>query len=203
MTETGNQFNVRQRVRIIEEDGAVINVGKIATVEQIGVSTEGIPICYIRIDRSDELVSFPQQYLEPIMTTPSSLFANDLSLPWDPSPPKERLSKFADNNWLAAHILETLLFYDYVIIPTVDYSIIVPLVHWLGVPIFKELLESHAISFVRTTGSLAYIGNGVGLSVFEIRPSKEKGENEPWWVKVHRTLYCRYSPAAIPGESCT
>ena len=186
MTETGNQFKVKQRVRIIEEEGEGIHVGKMATVEQFGVSTEGIPICDVRIDRSGELISFPHRYLEPVVTTPSSLFADDLSLPWDPNPPKDRLSRFADNNWLAGHILETLLFYDRIIIPTIDYSIIVPLVHWLGVPLFKELLESHAISFARTSGSLAYIGNGVGLAMIEIRPGEEKEGKEPWWVKVHR-----------------
>lgn len=185
MTEEGIQLSVGQRVRIIEEEGVPLHIGKMATVERVEISTEGEPICDVRIDRSGELVSFPQRHFKPIVTMPSSLFANDLSLPWDPEP-KERLNRFTNNNWLAAHILEALLFYNHVIVPTVDYSIVVPLVHWLSVPVFKELLEAEAISFVRTSGSLAYIGNGVGLAMFEIRPGKEIEEKEPWWVKVNR-----------------
>jgi hypothetical protein len=179
------QLNVGQRVRIIEEEDPPVHLGKMAVVERVEISTEGDPICVIRIDRFPELVTIPQRYLKPITTISSTLFSNDLSLPWDPEP-KERIDKFTDNNWLAAHILENLLFYNQVIVPTVDFSIVVPLVHWLGVPLFKELLEAQAIIFVRTSGSLAYIGNGVGLAMIEIRPPKEIEEKEPWWVKVHR-----------------
>jgi len=172
-------------VRIIEEEDPAPHVGKMAIVERVWLSPQGEPICDVRIDRTSELVQLPQQYLKSIETMPSSLFANDLSLPWDPEL-EGRVNRFTDNNWLAAHILEMLLFYNRVIVPTVDYSIVVPLVHWLSVPIFKELLESQAVSFVRTSGSLAYIGNGVGLAMVEIRPGKEKEGKEPWWVKVHR-----------------
>ena len=185
MSEKGIQLNIGQRVRVIEEEDPPLHLGKMATVEKVGLSPEGEPICDVRIDRSRELVSLPQRYLRHTATMPSSLFANDLSVPWDPEP-KEWIDKFIDTNWLAAHILENLLFYNQVIVPTVDFSIIVPLVHWLGVPLFKELLEAEAISFVRTSGSLAYIGNGVGLAMFEIRPGKEIEEKEPWWVKVNR-----------------
>ncbi|MCK5182130.1 MAG: hypothetical protein KAQ73_06285, partial [Dehalococcoidia bacterium] len=82
--------------------------------------------------------------------------------------------------------MENLLFYNQLIIPTVDFSIIVPLVHWFGVPILKELITGEAISFVRTSGSLAYEGNGVGLQMLEIRPGKGMEEKEPWFVKVSR-----------------
>jgi len=164
MSEKRMQLNTGQRVRIIEEEGPPVHLGKMAIVERVELPAEGEPICDVRIDRSSELVSLSQQYLKSVETMPSSLFANDLSVPWDPEP-KEWIDKFIDNNWLAAHILENLLFYNQVIVPTVDFSIIVPLVHWLGVPLFKELLEAEAISFVRTSGSLAYIGNGVGLAI--------------------------------------
>ncbi len=185
MSGKEGQLNVGQRVRIVGEEGPPVHLGKMAIVERVEISTEGEPICSIRIDRFPGLVTIPQRYLKPITTISSTLFANDLSLPWDPEP-QERLGRFTDNNWLAAHILENLLFYSRVILPTVDFSIIVPLVHWLGAPLFKELLEANAISFVRTSGSLAYIGNGVGLAMIEIRPGKEIEEKEPWWVKVHR-----------------
>lgn len=70
--------------------------------------------------------------------------------------------------------------------PTTDYSIIIPLVHWLVAPLLSEMLAAHAISFVHTSDMLAYIGNGVGLSIIEIIPGKEVKKPEPWWVKVHR-----------------
>ena len=177
MSKQGIRLNVGQRVRIIEEEDPPVHLGKLAVVERVELPAEGGPICDIRIDRSGELVSLSQQYLKPIETMPSSLLANELSLPWDPEP-KEWIDKFTDNNWLAAHILENLLFYNQVIVPTVDFSIIVPLVHWLGAPLFKELLVAHAISFVRTSGILAYIGNGVGLAMIEIRPGKEIEEKD-------------------------
>ena len=179
------RLNVGQRVRIVEEEDPPVHVGRMAIVERVELSAEVVPTCDVRIDRSSELVSLPQHYLKPVETVPSSLLANNLSVPWDPEP-KEWISKYTDDNWLAAHILENLLFYNQVIIPTVDFSMIVPLVHWLGVPIFKELMEAEAISFVRTSGCLAYSGNGVGLAMLEIRPGKGIEGKEPWWVKVHR-----------------
>ncbi len=103
MSKKGIQLNEGQRVRIIEEEDPPVHLGKMAIVERVELSAEGEPICDVRIDRSSELVSFSQRYLKPVETMPSSLFANDLSLPWDPEP-KERIDKFTDNNWLAAHI---------------------------------------------------------------------------------------------------
>jgi hypothetical protein len=185
MSEKGMRLNVGQRVRIVEEEDPAVHVGKMAIVERVELSAEGVPTCDVRIDRSNELVSLPQQYLKPVETLPSSLMANNLLVPWDPEP-KEWINRYTDNNWLAAHVLETLLFYNQVIVPTVDFSIIVPLVHWLGAPIFKELMVTEAISFVRASGSLAYGGNGVGLAMFEIQPRKKIEEREPWWVKVNR-----------------
>lgn len=176
MNEKRIQLDIGQRVRIIEEEDSSLHIGKMATVEEVKLTVEREPICYVRIDRSKELISLPQRYLKPITTIPSSLLVNNLSLPWDPEP-KERLRRFTDNNWLAAHILETLLFYNQIIVPTTDYSTIVPLVHWLGAPLLSEMLAAHAISFVHTSGMLAYIGNGVGLSIIEIIPGKE-GKNQ-------------------------
>lgn len=185
MSEKGISLNVGQRVRIIEEEDPPVHLGKMAIVERVELSAQGEPICNVRIDRSSELVSLSQQYLKPVETMPSSLLANDLSLPWDPEP-KERIGKFTANNWLAANILENLLFYNQVIVPTFDFSIIAPLVHWLGAPLFKEMLDAHAISFVRMPGGLAYIGNGVGLAIYELRPPQEIEGKEPWWTKVSR-----------------
>ena len=185
MSEKGMYLNVGQRVRVMEDEDPPLLLGKMGIVEEVEIPTGGVPTCDVRIDRSGELVSLPQKYLRPVETVSSSLLANNLSVPWDPEP-KEWIHKYTDNNWIAAHILENLLFYNQLIIPTVDFSIIVPLVHWFGVPILKELITGEAISFVRTSGSLAYEGNGVGLQMLEIRPGKGMEEKEPWFVKVSR-----------------
>ena len=179
------RLTVGQRVRIIEDEEPPALLGKMGIVERVKPHTKGVPTCEVRIDRSGELVSLPEKYLKPVETMPSSLLANNLSVPWDPQP-KEWVDKYTDNNWLGAHILENLLFYNQLIVPTVDFSIIVPLIQWLGVPILKEVIAGEALSFVRTSGSLAYVGNGVGLQMMEIRPGKEMEEKEPWWVKVSR-----------------
>jgi hypothetical protein len=185
MNEERVQLTIGQRVRINEEEDPAPHIGKMATVERVELPAEGEPICQVRIDRSGELIALPQRYLESVVTKPSSLLANDLSMPWDPQP-NSRFKMFTKDNWLAARILETLLFYHQVVVPTTDFSIVVPFVHWLGVPLFKELLEAHAISFVRMSGSLAYIGNGVGLAMYEIRPGEETKKAEPWWIKASR-----------------
>lgn len=179
------QLTIGQRVRINEENDPPLHVGKMAIVERIERSAEREPVCYIRVDRSGELVSLPQQYLRPILTMPSSILANDLSMPWDLEP-NSRFGMFVKDNWLAAHVLEMLLFYNQIVVPTTDYSIVVPFVHWLGVPLFKELLDAEAISFVRTCRGLAYVGNGVGLAMYEIRPGEHIEKTEPWWTKASR-----------------
>jgi len=183
MNNSTVRYAVGQRVRINEEEDPATHVGKMAVVERVELPDEGEPICVLKVDRMDEPVTLPQRYLRPIVMAPSSLLANDLFLPWDMDNPHPRLQKYTEDNRLAGHILETLLFYDHVVIPTVDYSIIVPLVHWLGIGVFREMLEAQAFSFVRFTGSLAYIGNGNGLAMFEIRPGAKP---EPWWIRAAR-----------------
>ena len=179
------RLNVGQRVRVVEDEEPPVLLGKMAIVETVKLPAKGVPTCEVRIDRSGELVSLPEKHLKPVETVPSSLLANNLSVPWDPEP-EEWIDKYTDNSCVAAHILENLLFYNRLIVPTIDFSIIVPLVHWLGVPILNEIITGEAISFVRTSGSLAYAGNGVGLQMMEIRPGKGMAEKEPWWVKVNR-----------------
>ena len=169
-----------QRVRINEEEEPVAHVGKMAVVERVEFPEDGEPVCVLRVDRIADLVSLPQRYLEPIATTPSSLLANDLYLPWDLDDPHPRLQSYTKDRWLAGKVVETLLFYNRVVVPTVDYSIIVPLVHWLGIHVLVEMLEAEALSFVRFTGTLGYSGNGVGLVNFELRPGDKP---EPWWMR--------------------
>ena len=121
------------------------------------------------------MISFPQRFLTHVTPLPSTLLANDLFLPWDLDPrdldpPGRRLRAYTEDRELAGQVLERLLFYDRVVVPTVDFSIVVPLVHWIGVPLLRELLVSEALSFVRFKGTLGYAGNGRGLVLFERHP---------------------------------
>ena len=177
-------FTVGQRVRINKEDDPPIHLGKLAVVERIELPDNSEPVCVLKIDRIPELLSLPQSYLEALVTQPSSLLANDLFLPWDMDDPGPRLRTYIEDSGLAGNLLETLLFYDRVVVPTVDYSIVVPLVHWLGIEVLRDMLVSEALSFVRYAGGLAYLGNGNGLAIFELYPPADKPDE--WWVRAAR-----------------
>jgi len=180
------EYVVGQRVRINAEPEDVepgTYAGKMAIVEKIDSPRNGEPTCILRVDRHSDPVSLPSNSLEPMITHPCTLLANDLFLPWDMNDPAPRLRAFTEDRRLAGHILETLFIYDRVIIPTVDYSIIVPLVHWIGIPVLREMLESEAISFVRITGGLGYAGGGHGLMTFELHPGDKP---DTWWMRAAR-----------------
>lgn len=182
-----SEYAMGQRVRIHAEPENVkpgTYAGKMATVERIDSADNGEPIFVLRVDRFSEPISLPQSFLEPVVTHPSSLLANDLFLPWDMDDPAPRLRAFTEDRRLAGHILETLFIYNRVMVPTVDYSIIVPLVHWIGIPVLREMLESEAISFVRFRGGLGYGGSGHGLMTFEIHPGEKP---DLWWIRAARS----------------
>ena len=201
---------IGKRVRINEEPSEVpwaTYAGKMAIVKGLDVSDTGAPMCMLKIDRVTELARLPEAYLETLEPQPSSLLANHLFLPWDMNDPKPRLDAFLQDNWLAGHILEVMMFYDQIIVPTVDFAIIVPLVHWLGPPILKEMLESGALSFVRFRGGLAYDGRpNRGLHTFEIHPAPEKPE-EAFWIHAARcpaaeavTLQLQHRLSGLPEQ---
>lgn len=50
MNEKRIQLDIGQRVRIIEEEGSSLHIGKMATVEEVKLTVEREPICYVRID---------------------------------------------------------------------------------------------------------------------------------------------------------
>jgi len=182
-----HMFEAGQRVRVNEEDAPHTHVGKIGVIQRPHPGNDGEPAWELKIDRIPETISFPQKFLTPVVPRPSTLLANDLFLPWDLNPPGRRLRAYTEDRELAGQVMERLLFYDRVVVPTVDFSIVVPLVHWIGIPILRELLESDALSFVRFKGTLGYAGNGRGLVLFELHPGEHPGENldkEQWWQRV-------------------
>ena len=139
----------------------------------------------IRLDFTRELLEIPSAFVERIRVTPSTLLANDLLLHWDMGDPSRRLDAFLQDRALAGRVMEQLLLYDRVVVPTVDFSIIVPLIHWLGADVVVEMLVTEALSFVRFRGGLSYVGNGVGLSQYEILPSDEN-PSDPFWMEAAR-----------------
>jgi len=175
----GSRISVGQRVRIDEQDEPANHVGRMATVEKVDESAKD-SICLINVDWEPEPLSLPARYLLPIQPVPSSLLANDLYLPWDPDLPADRLSAFTNDATLAGIVLEDLFFYDRIVIPTVDFAIIVPLVHWLGLPLLTEMLASQALSFIRYRGSLGYVANGHGLELYELHQGQAKADL--WWA---------------------
>ena len=73
-------------------------------------------------------------------------------------------------------LVQQLLVYDQVVIPTVDFGIVPILIDWLGVHGLRSALESKAFRFLRRSNMLAYAGNGVGLSTVKVVPPA----NTPW-----------------------
>lgn len=175
-------FAVGQRVRIEGEDEPIKHIGKLATIERIETAERGEPVCVLKVDRVATPVALPQNYLKLIKPTPSSILANDLFLPWDVDDPSARLFAYMSDKAIAGRISEALLFHNRIVIPTVDYAIVVPLVHWLGPDLFKDMLTSEALSFVRYRGGLCYTAYGEGLATFEIHPGDEK--QAVWWSRV-------------------
>lgn len=75
-------------------------------------------------------------------------------------------------------ILDAVVLYDRVIIPTDDFFSLVVLVEHIGDHALIELLDSEIISFVRLVGGLAYAGNGIGLSSFQVK-DRDNGFSSP------------------------
>lgn len=72
-------------------------------------------------------------------------------------------------------LIESLLLYDNIVLPTQDFLTLSVLVGVLGENEVIELLESKSISFLRVKGSLAYLGNGGGVQSYLIG-----GPNQPF-----------------------
>lgn len=73
-----------------------------------------------------------------------------------------------------SRLLDSLMLYDTVYIPTQDFMSASVLVGVLGDKAALEMLEAGDIKFIRLQGSLAYIGNGGGLQSYEILSDTEE-----------------------------
>jgi len=78
-----------------------------------------------------------------------------------------------------SHLANQLLLYESIIIPTKDFGILPILISWLGLGLATHLLKSRAIEFLHLPSMLSYVGNGVGISAFLIKPSDSRSFE--WW----------------------
>ncbi len=67
-----------------------------------------------------------------------------------------------------AHLLDGLLLYDRVVLPTQDFMVLTALIDVLGERSVLDLLNHDELRFVRLKGSFAYGGNGAGIISFRI-----------------------------------
>lgn len=72
-----------------------------------------------------------------------------------------------------SRLLDSIMLYDKVYIPTQDFMSATVLVGVLGDRAVVDMLEAGDIKFIRLRGALAYVGNGGGLSAFEMH--KQEG----------------------------
>jgi hypothetical protein len=83
--------------------------------------------------------------------------------------PNTRYQSFLQNGKPRfTHLLDGLLLYDQLVVPTQDFLSLTLLVGVLGERAVIELLEACDLRFIRLRGSISYIGNGGGLQPFEM-----------------------------------
>ena len=65
-------------------------------------------------------------------------------------------------------LIESLLLFDQIVIPTNDFMPLSLIAGVLGERALQRLLDEDAVKFARFKGSLCYLGNGGGVSVFQV-----------------------------------
>lgn len=104
-----------------------------------------------------------------------SIIDTKLFIRLDLSNPSIINKRYFNNKDILGHLGSQLLLYNKIVIPTYDFGIVPILISWLGLDLFKDIIDSNTITFLRHRGLLGYIGNGNGINLFEIHP----GENKP------------------------
>lgn len=102
--------------------------------------------------------------------------ASDLWLVYNFDDPSNRYQKFLSRGRDPfKRLIENVLLYDNIVIPTQDFLTLSVLIGVLGEDEVIELLNSKSISFLRVKGALAYLGNGGGVQSYLIGG----GPNQP------------------------
>jgi hypothetical protein len=104
---------------------------------------------------------------------PKSVLAGDMWAHLDFGDPNVRYQKFLSaGRPRFSRLLDSIMLYDKVCIPTQDFMSATVLIGVLGDKAVLDMLEAGDIKFIRLRGALAYIGNGGGLTAFEIHEQK-------------------------------
>ncbi len=129
-------------------------------------------------------------------TVPSdSILDGQLLVRLDLGPSPLQNDAFAWDRANFAHLINQLLIYDRVLIPTYDLGIVPALLQWIGLEALRDLIADGSICFVRYHGQIGYAGNGNGISIFRIAPDDER-PFEAWWQEA----VFRETPIAIEQQ---
>ena len=113
-------------------------------------------------------------------SNPKAILAGDMWAHFDFGDPNARYQKFLSvGRPRFSRLLDSLVLYETVYIPTQDFMSASVLVGVLGDKAVIEMLEAGDIKFVRLRGALAYVGNGGGLLAYEIH-AKEGEAHAPF-----------------------
>lgn len=104
-----------------------------------------------------------------------SMFAGDMWAVFNFDDPNTRYQKFLQQGKPRfTHLLDGLLLYDEVVIPTQDFMSLTILIGVLGERAVIDLLEAGDLRFVRLRGAFAYVGNGGGVLAYEMMDKDKK-----------------------------
>lgn len=93
--------------------------------------------------------------------------------------PNERYQQFLKRGRGAfSSMIDGLVLYDQVIVPTQDFMSLTILVGVLGQRSVLDLLENKCLSFLRVKSAMAYVGNGTGITAFMVK--SPTGECRPF-----------------------
>ena len=73
-----------------------------------------------------------------------------------------------------AELINQLILYDQIVIPTSNLGILPVLRNWIGDQYFDFLIRENIIVLARHDYWLSYLGNGGGLNFYQIRPGEHK-----------------------------
>lgn len=105
----------------------------------------------------------------------SRLFAGSMWSHFNFGDPNDRYKAFlADGKIRFSHLIDGLLMYDEVVIPTQDFMAVALLIGALGQRWVIDALESDCLSFLRVKGGFSYGGGGAGFFSYVI-DKKEGG----------------------------
>lgn len=77
------------------------------------------------------------------------------------------------------HLIDSLLLYEKLVLPTQDFMTLTSLVDVLGEAAVNDMLQAGEIEFVRLQGAFGYFGNGSGLVSYRIEGKQSGRSRQP------------------------